>query len=291
MPDVTLNKILEQTLKTHEQSNDTKTELDITLEVMKELFLLDKNNHLPPEIKIFIRGENALVHMNNIISEILIMEKDIPQAIAEEIKKMSKPTQVLQTNDNQDDLKLTIYETKEQLAQLFFRRTGQVHAHITSIESYIKQYIDEVENDSILNHVKENMENIKILLGSIEEMGPAINSILETTNQIDNSVEKISKTMIKSSSNVSSVKSMVETLINDGEANQTNMETMFNILLEVKAGVDEINTERQKPVKSNSRINMEAVTSNNRSVRANNSRSQRQRQNIPREDDDEGRFI
>lgn len=292
MPDTTLNKILEQTIKTHEQSDSMRTEIDVTLDVMKELFLLDKNNHLPPELKIFIRGENALMHMNNIISEIIIIGKDIPQAIAEEIKKMSKSTQVLSTNVNSDDLKLTMYETKEQLAQLFFRRTGQVHAHINSIESYIKQYIDEVENDSILNYVKENMESIKMILSTIEDMSPTINSIFESTNRIDNSVEKINKTIIKSSVNISSVNSMVETLVNDGEANQTNLETMFNMLLEIKEGVDEMKDERKKSFLKNtgSKINMDAITSNNRSVKSNNSRTQRPKQSIIIEDDND-RFI
>lgn len=239
MSGLTLQKILENIFSAMSAETEIISSIDITFKVLKQLYELEQDGHLPSEMKVFLNGKNAVSHMNNIIDDIVQMRTDISSAIDTEFSSIGND---LFNNNSEatlpEDYKEVIYDSKEEMNQLLFRRTGQIHGHLNNLEIFLKEYIESNDAEDSHTMAKENMENIKNLLKALEKLIPGIEYISETMISVKTDSSKITKTCDTVSHLTSDIHKMSSSLINSSNASMTNLETIFNLLTDIKETVD-----------------------------------------------------
>ena len=140
--------------------------IDIAFEVQKELFVLNRDEHLSQESKIFVECRNSSSHIYNIIEKIFVGFESVPKIIGEELQLINKDQE---KEFDLDPLNSSLLHTEERLKQALFRRTGQLHGHLSHIES----------SSEINGIVKEQSEMLKVLYDKISYLERANENIRE----------------------------------------------------------------------------------------------------------------
>lgn len=158
--EITLIKLLEVKYLRHKHATST-TLSDITFDIMKELFLANESRHLNPESAIFLHCKNSSKHMSNIVHRIFLLEEHTSDVVNDELSIIIEEMQNNRETKNDEELMCM----KEEIKQVIFRRSGQIHAHINSIDAElgdIKQQIDEISNqEEILQIVDQKMASME----------------------------------------------------------------------------------------------------------------------------------
>lgn len=135
---------------------------EITFEILKELFIANENRHLLPECAIFLECKNSTKHINNIVKRIFILEESIPVVVASELEIIIEE---FSSSNSIGDIDEKLLYLKEELKQIIFRRTGQVHAHINTLDSEISDI--KVRQDE--ENIGGTIRNTEIFLRSLND--------------------------------------------------------------------------------------------------------------------------
>lgn len=214
--EITLINLLEIKHLRHKHVTTT-TMNDITFDIMKELFLANESRHLNPESALFLHCKNSSKHISTIVHRIFLMEEHIRDVVAEELVVIME--EMHNKRGIEDDEELMCM--KEEIKQVVFRRSGQIHAHINSIDAElgeIKQQIDEVSNQrEIMQIVDQKMASMERIILTQNRIIMDLEEKFKDTvgNLIASIVPHIIEDVLSSNERIAGLSSTVEKVTTD----------------------------------------------------------------------------
>lgn len=142
--EITLSKLLEIKHLSYKH-NSIRTLNDITFDILKEMFIANESRHLNPESVLFLHCKNSTGHLSNVVKRIFLLGEHIHEVISDETAAILTEMHTPPDSERDDNLMYM----KEEIKQIIFRRTGQIHAHINAVDiemSEIKSQIDDISN-------------------------------------------------------------------------------------------------------------------------------------------------
>ena len=134
---------------------------DITFYLLRSLFDLDKNGHLSPESRIFLRCENAISHISHIVRRIFLDHHDDQIVIQDEIDKILAGNTIAH-----------LLHMEERIKQQIYTRVNSIHAQLNEQDVKINQGVE---------NTTEIMEYLDKDFTRTERIGQVLAEILQNT--------------------------------------------------------------------------------------------------------------
>ena len=159
MESETLESILKKLYPRMVNSNITSRE-NLTFEILREMFIHNKNRHLAPESKIFLECSNSSQHIYNIVNKIYNETSMTDrEAIEDELNIIYSE---MGNSNSSVDLKDTLLHMEERIKSYVLKRSTRIHEHISHTESSIS------ESDNKLDRILTNQESGEVVTKDTE---------------------------------------------------------------------------------------------------------------------------